>query len=209
MKAPTLAAAVAGGGAGIQGGTHVPVLDGQGDQTAWSAGNVPGQSATQTAQSQVSVRVRRHLLVGQAVGDGFLVDPRDEVLDASAEAAPLERTTLLALANDVVVGGAEQQLAPGDHLFQHPDSVHYRHDRDPRDRALLTGGDMVAVGVADVLVVMGADQMPRHRAVRVRLRVGAAPGAQGLGLLGRIPVKYKITIAAAVPRCRTRIGVSS
>lgn len=41
--------------------------------------------------------------------------------------------------------------------------------------------------VTDVLVVVGADQMPRHGAVGIRLRVGAAAGSKRPCLLGAHP----------------------
>jgi hypothetical protein len=86
-----------------------------------------------------------------------------------------------------VVGGVEQELALGDDAFQDTDGVHDRGDRDPGNCALLTSGDVVAVGVADVLVVVGPDQMARHGAVGIRLRVRTAAGSQRPSLLGAHP----------------------
>jgi hypothetical protein len=70
----TGAAAVAGGGGGVQGSAHVSVLDGEADRTAGAARDVPGQSSAQTTQSKVAMRIRRHHAV---------------------QGAPLQRTRIL------------------------------------------------------------------------------------------------------------------
>ena len=51
----------------VEGGAHVPVLDGQGDQPVGPAGDVPGQAPAEAAEADGPVRVVGDGLAGQAV----------------------------------------------------------------------------------------------------------------------------------------------
>ncbi|MFF7601490.1 hypothetical protein [Streptomyces mirabilis] len=57
------------------------VRDGQGDEPARAAGDVPGQGSAEASGADRSVRVGRDHLAGQAVAGSFGVGPGDEVLD--------------------------------------------------------------------------------------------------------------------------------
>ncbi|MFF5650830.1 hypothetical protein ACFY8N_20725 [Streptomyces collinus] len=70
---------------GDQRGAQMAVLDGQGDEPARAAGDVPGQSAAEAPCADRSVRVGRDDLAGQVVAGGFGVGPGDEVLDPHAQ----------------------------------------------------------------------------------------------------------------------------
>ena len=72
-------------GCPVEGRAHVPVLDGQGDQTAGPAGNVPGEAAPETHEVDAPVRVGGDDLAGQAVAGCLAVGPGGEVLDPVPE----------------------------------------------------------------------------------------------------------------------------
>jgi hypothetical protein len=71
---------------------------------------------------------------------------------------------------EVVVGGAEEEFSVGDDALQDADGADDGGDRDPGDLAVLPCGDVVPVGVGDVLVVPAADQVPSAGAVEARPR---------------------------------------
>lgn len=82
-----------------------------------------------------------------------------------------------------MVGGAEEKFPGGDDALQDADGADDGADGDPGNRAVFAGGDVVPVGVGDVLVVAAADQVPPGSAVGAGGGVGAAPGPQALQLL--------------------------
>ncbi|WP_406404449.1 hypothetical protein [Streptomyces sp. NBC_00879] len=69
------------------------------------------------------------------------------------------------------MGGTEEQLALGNHPFKDSDRTDDRGDGDPGDIPFLTGRDVLAVVIGDVLVVVTADEMSASA-----LGVGAAAG---------------------------------
>jgi hypothetical protein len=112
------------------------------------------------------------------LGFGFPVNPGDEALDPLVRTGVLQGTAELAATDKVVMGGTEEQLALGNHPFKGSDRTDDRGDDDPRDIPFLTGRDVLAVVVDDVLVVAAADEMPAPA-----LGVGAAAGPQTLYFL--------------------------
>ncbi|WP_323138466.1 hypothetical protein [Streptomyces sp. NBC_01767] len=149
------------------------VLDGECDQAAGAAGDVPGQGPSEAADLEGSVRVVGDELAGQVVGGGLAVDPAHEVLDPHIQTAGLQHPAVLA----GVVGGDEKKLAFGHHLLQHSDGVDDRRDGHPWHGADLAGRQVVTVWISDVLEVARADQVTAGETVGGGFGVGAAPGA--------------------------------
>src|SRR5690606_36604554 len=147
---------------------------------------MPGQGAAEPGHADRTERVLRDGLVGQPLVLGFAVRPGDEGLDPPVQRrAPYHSLALLAAgAVNVVVSGAEEEFALGDHSFQDADGTYDRGDRDPGDVAYLAGGGVVAVVVKDALEVVAADQVSARGAVGGRLGGRAAARAQGLNFLG-------------------------
>jgi hypothetical protein len=96
---------------------------------------------------------------------GLPVHPHDEVLDPKVQGVFLQRSMAASSSQEVVMGGAEQQLTVGNDAFESSDRTDNRGDRNPGDSALFTGGDGVAVVIGDVLEVTAADQVALDCAV--------------------------------------------
>ncbi len=67
----------------------MPVLDGQGDQAAGAARDVPGQGAAEPLEADGPVRVVGNRLAVDAVAGCLVVGPGYEVLDPVPERAQL------------------------------------------------------------------------------------------------------------------------
>ncbi|WP_306970337.1 hypothetical protein [Streptomyces afghaniensis] len=99
----------------------MPVLDGQGHQPAWSAGNVPGQRPAETCHSERTERIVGDDFMGAVQANREAGDPYDEVLNAVThrlEADDPARGD--AAAWDGVDGAVEEEPVRGD-AFQHTD----------------------------------------------------------------------------------------
>jgi hypothetical protein len=87
-------AAAGSGGVAVgdrgEGCAQVAVLDRQGDEAAWAAGDVPGQGSSEPAGSDGAVRVRRDGLGEQIVHGGLGVRRGDECLDPVPHRVELE-----------------------------------------------------------------------------------------------------------------------
>jgi hypothetical protein len=167
------AARVAAGGADVQDGAHVPVRDREGDQPA-------GRRAT----CQARVRRNRDMPTAPQGSPGMTwsglvpgslaVGPGDEVLDPQVQGLVLQGAGVAAVVDpEGVMRGAEEEFPGGDDVLQDTDGADDGGGRDPGDLAVLAGGDVVPVGVGDVLVVPAADQVTPGGAARTR--VWAAP----------------------------------
>ncbi|CAM5653568.1 hypothetical protein STENM36S_02118 [Streptomyces tendae] len=175
------------GVSGRYGSPQVSVLNGERDQAAGAAGDVPGQAPAEPFGADPAVRIRRDELVGQPAGGCLPVGPGDEVLYPDAQAVHGERACAGAGAAQVVGVVVEQQLPLGHHALQDPDGVHDGGDGHPGDIADLAFGAVVAVLVAGGLVHGTRDQVPPCVPRAVRLRVGAAAAAQSGHLAGAHP----------------------
>ncbi len=154
------------------------VLDRERDESARSAGDVPCKGPTEPSEPDGAVRIFGNTPVRQFLEFGFPVDPGDEALDPLVHTGVLQGAVELAATDKVVMGGTEEQFALGNHAFKDSDRTDDRGDGDPRDIPFLTGRDVLAVVVGDVLVVAAADEMSAPV-----LGVGAAAGPQTLYFL--------------------------
>jgi hypothetical protein len=99
-----------------------------------------------------------------------------------------------------VCGGIEQQLAGGDHPFQHTNGVDDRPDCHSGHVAFHAAGKMVAVFVDRGFVFAAADQVSPRNAIRIAFGVGATARSQAEDYWWRgvIPtVRYSFTAASS------------
>jgi hypothetical protein len=176
-------------GCPVEGGAHVPVLDGQGDQPVGPAGNVPGEAAPEAAEADVPVRVGGDVLAGQSVAGCLAVGPGHEVLDPVPERGRLQGAGPGPAGRQVVGVVIEQQVPCGDHVLEDADGVDDGGDGDLGGLALGAAGLVVAVLVDSGLVLVAADQVPSGLPGWAGDGIRAASGAQAQDFPGRMPVR--------------------
>lgn len=142
---------------------------------------VPGEELEREAKPISAAWVKEVVAALRALG--LTVRPGYEVLDPHGHSHQFERARVAARAGDVVMRAAQQEFAGRDHPSQgtdDADDVDDRGDGEPGNLAHFAGGNVVAVGVGDVVVVLAADEVPPCGAVVGRGGVRAATGAQAL-----------------------------